>query len=213
VLLLVAAAAATDYRPWWTEIQAPAGWSDVGRKTIDGVGEIVIRHKVIQGQDCLEGAGTAPAVDADRLLAVAGDIPAQPSWSTWDLKRSVRLSAGASGFDYYQVLDNPFPVNDRYWFLHGDVVRRGEDRVFAWEALDPTKYPDARAQVLRDFPDAVETRLNVGDWTFTPTPGGARVRYRICTDVGGSIPTWAGEFAARTTLPTNIADIVKASRK
>lgn len=212
MLVLLSIASATDYRPWWAEIQTQAGWEEVGRKNVDGVGEIVIRHKKVLGQDCLEGSTTA-AVDPDALLAAAADIPSQPTWSSWAVKDSVKLSTGSTSFDYYQVLDNPFPVNDRYWFLRASVTRRGEDRVFAWEALDPTAYGDTRAHVLAAYPDAVETRINVGDWTFTPDAAGTHVRYRICTDVGGNIPTWAGEFAARTTLPTNVADIIKEVRR
>jgi hypothetical protein len=212
VLLFAVFAHATDYKPWWAELQAPAGWEEVGRKNVDGVGEVVIRHKKIQGQDCLEGS-TSAAVDADALLAAASDIPAQPGWSTWQVRDSVKLSSGATSFDYYQVLDNPFPVNDRYWFVRASITRKGEERVFAWEALDPATYGDTRAKVVSAYPDAVETRINVGDWTFTPQAGSTRIRYRICTDVGGNIPSWAGEFAARTTLPTNLADIVKEVKR
>jgi hypothetical protein len=35
------------------------------------------------------------------------------------------------------------------------------------------------------------------------------VRFRSCTDVGGSIPTWAGEAAAKTMLPNNVEDLVR----
>jgi hypothetical protein len=52
------------------------------------------------------------------------------------------------------------------------------------------------------------TRVNVGDWTFSPQGNGTRIRYRICTDAGGNIPRWVGEIAAKSTLPTNLADIV-----
>ncbi len=203
---------AVDYTPWWAELQASAGWAEVGRKSVEGAGEIVIRHKKILGQDCLEGSTDADA-DADLLLSAAADIPHQPSWSSWDVKDSVKLSSGSAGFDYYQVLDNPFPINDRYWFVRSSIRRAGEDRVFAWEALDPAAYPEQRAHVLALYPDAVETRINVGDWTFTPRGGTTHVRYRICTDVGGNVPGWAGEFAARTTLPTNVADIIKEVRR
>lgn len=208
MLLLVAAVHATDYGPWWTEIRAESGWAEVGRKTVDGVGEVVIRHKKILGQDCLEGSADARA-DADLLLAAAADIPGQPSWSSWAVKESVQLAASAAGYDYYQVLDNPFPINDRYWFVRATTKRTGEDRVFAWQALDASAYAAERAGVLGRYPEAVETKINVGDWTFTPRGGSTHVRYRICTDVGGNVPGWAGEFAARTTLPTNVADIIK----
>ncbi|MDP2312705.1 MAG: hypothetical protein Q8P41_07355 [Pseudomonadota bacterium] len=212
-LLLVLPAFAATTAEYRAGLAAEAGWTEVARKQADSVGEIVIRHKEIGGQDCLEGSTTA-ALPADALLAAAADIPTQPSWSSWKVPASVKLSGGASSLDYYQVLDNPSPIADRYWFLHGTVGRVGEDRVFTWELVDPaTAWPAALAQVAAGWPDAVMTRVNVGDWTFTPQGAVTRIRYRICTDAGGNIPRWVGEIAAKTTLPTNIADIVKEVRR
>jgi carbon monoxide dehydrogenase subunit G len=57
------------------------------------------------------------------------------------------------------------------------------------------------------------TKVNVGDWTFTPEGDKTRVRYRICTDAGGRIPQWMGEFAATRTLPTNVADLIRSVKK
>jgi hypothetical protein len=55
--------------------------------------------------------------------------------------------------------------------------------------------------------------VNVGDWTFTPKGDTTTIRYRICTDAGGNIPRWVGEIAAKSTLPTNLADLVKEVRR
>lgn len=212
MLLWISLAMGMDYGPWRLALAEEAGWEVVGKKQVEGVGEVLIRHKVIQGQDCLEGS-TYAELPADALLAAAADIPTQPSWSSWAVKASVKLSGGSSSFDYYQLLDNPFPVNDRYWFVKATVVNQGEDLRFLWEAIDPNRYPDALKEILAGYPDAVMTAINVGDWTFTPMEGRTRLRYRICTDVGGNIPSWAGEFAARTTLPTNLGDLVKEVRR
>jgi len=206
LLLLTGAASATDYGAFRAALAEPAGWESVGSKKVDAV-DVAIAHKVIQGQACLQGTTVAP-LEGVHLLRAAADIPAQPSWSRWDVVESVQLSQGASGFDYYQVLDNPYPVNDRFWFLRARVVESGGVRSFAWEALDASAYPEARRKVAAAYPNAIETLVNVGDWTFTPTESGTHIRYRICTDVGGNIPSWAGEYAARTTLPGNLADLV-----
>lgn len=194
-------------------LASPSGWEEVTRKKVEEVGEILIRHKVVGGQDCLEGSTTA-ALPADVLLAAATDIPNQPKWSTWKVPASVKLSNGATAFDYYQVLDNPPPVADRYWFVTATSGKVGEDRVFTWELIDPaTKWPAALADVTARFPGAVMTTVNVGDWTFTPQADNTRIRYRICTDAGGNIPRWVGEIAATSTLPTNIADLVTEVRR
>lgn len=187
----------------------PSGWREVDRKQVNGVGEVVVRHKEVAGVNCLEGS-TSTAVAPDVLLRAAADIAGQPRWSTWDVPVSVRLPGPEDAFDYYQLLDNPAPVADRYWFLHAQVQRNGGERVFRWDLVDPaSRYPSQLAQLTAQYPGAVMTQVNIGDWTFTPSNGLTQVRYRICTDAGGALPQWVGELAATRTLPTNVADIVR----
>lgn len=216
-LLSLLAFPSTSWAATTAELRAglaeEAGWKEIARKQVDDVGEILIRHKEIHAVDCLEGS-TSAALPPDQLLAASADIPNQPKWSSWKVVASVRLAGGAASLDYYQVLDNPSPIADRYWFLHGTFGRVGEHRVFSWELVDPVAaWPAALADVTKGWPDAVMTRINVGDWTFTPNGEQTRIRYRICTDAGGNIPRWVGEIAATKTLPTNIADIVKEVRR
>ncbi len=213
LLALTDARAGSPTTAYRTGLSEPTGWEEVSRKQVDGVGEILIRHKQIDGTDCLEGSTSAP-LSADLFLAAAADIPNQPGWSSWKVPVSVKLGTDPTRFDYYQLLDNPSPIADRYWFLAGTVSRVGEERVFAWEWVDPAaRHPAALASLTTRFPDAIMTRVNVGDWTFTPQGGTTRVRYRICTDAGGDIPRWLGELAATRTLPTNVADIVAEVRR
>ncbi len=208
LLPLSALAHAVDYDAFRAALALEAGWETLGTKAMEGGGVASVRHKVVGGQDCLEGSTTVN-LPADVLLTVASDVANQPKWSSFSVSRAVRMTPGADDFDYYQLLENPFPIHDRYWFVHATVGRRGEDRVFTWQAVDArARYPAQVAALLADFPDAVETALNVGDWTFTPSTDATHIRYRICTDAGGSIPAWAGEYAARSTLPTNLSDLV-----
>lgn len=200
---------AADSRALRAQMEAPDGWKEISRNEEKQVGTVVIRHKEIDGAPCLEGT-TIATLTPDALLAASIDIPNQPSWSTWSLPASGKLGSGNESFDYYQVLDNPFPIADRAWFLNGRVLRNGAERAFAWEPIDPATHPTTWADVQARFPDAVVTRVNLGDWTFTPEADGTtRIRYRICTDAGGNIPRWAGEYAATRTLPTNVGDIVR----
>lgn len=212
MLLLLSTALAADSASLRSGLDDPNGWVEVGRKSVKDIGEVVIRYKDVAGQSCLEGTGAA-AADPDALLKAASDINSQPGWSTWEIPISVRIGTDPTAFDYYQLLDNPSPVADRFWFLHAKVSRQGDDRLFAWEQVDAAaRYPQQLADVKSRFPDAVQTSVNVGDWTFTPSGSTTRIRYRICTDAGGSLPRWVGEYAARTTLPTNLGDIVRAVR-
>lgn len=197
----------------WAALADPSGWTEVSRSEEPGVGEVVVRHKDVAGQPCLEGT-TRAKLDPDALLAASSDIPTQPKWSTWTLPYSAILERQGEAFVYAQVLDNPYPVADRAWFLRGEAVRQGSERVFRWDRVDPAGYPQARAAIEAVSSGAVVTQVNLGDWTFSPQPDGdTRIRYRICTDAGGSIPRWAGEYAATKTLPTNLGDIVREVKR
>lgn len=212
--LLLFSSFAADPQALWRGIEDGSGWVEVHRKTFEDVGaEVVVRLKRVGEQPCLE-ASTTTTVSPDLLLHLASDIPSQPPWSTWKIPVAERLDSEGSSFDYVQVLDNPSPVSDRVWFLRGTPARVGESRVFRWDRVDAaTRYPEKLKQLQSTYPDLVETRVNLGDWTFTPEDGRTRVRYRICTDAGGAIPEWAKEYAAKKTLPTNVADIVRQGLK
>lgn len=194
-------------------LEEAAGWKLVETKALAGVGDVAVHHKVVLGEDCLAGE-TVAALDPDVLLTVATDVENQPKWSSWKVPEAKRLSAGATSFDYFQLLDNPSPVSDRYWFVHARTSTEGGVRIFRWDQVDAeARYPDALADLKSRYPGAVSTRTNLGDWTFSPEAAGTRIRYRICTDAGGNIPRWVGEIAARSTLPGNIGDLVKETRR
>jgi hypothetical protein len=213
MLALVALAISADPAALRRGLEDPSGWAEIDRKKVDDVGEIVVRHKEVLGESCLEGTTTA-TLDADALLAAATAVEDQPRWSSWKIPAAKKLGGGATAFDYVQLLDNPAPIADRYWVLSARVSVEGADRVFRWDQVDgDARYPVEVAALKARFPEAVPTRTNVGDWTFTPSPAGTRVRYRICTDAGGNVPRWAGELAARNTLPGNLADIVREVRR
>lgn len=207
------AALAADPAALRAGMEAQEGWEPVETRTIAEVGPVAVRHKVVLGENCLEATATAK-VDPDRLLAAATDVENQPKWSSWELPAAKKLNVGATAFDYYQLLDNPTPVADRYWFVHARVGTEGTDRIFRWDQVDAaTAWPAELAALQARFPGAVSTRTNLGDWTFSPGAAGTRVRYRICTDAGGNIPRWMGEMAAKSTLPTNVGDLIREVKK
>lgn len=213
-MLLVAAALAADPAALRSGLEDSAGWTLVETKQVDGVGPVEVRHKKVLGEDCLAGSAVA-ALDPDKLLAAASDVEHQAAWSSWKVPEARRLTGAGTSFDYYQLLDNPAPIADRFWFVHARTGTEAGVRYFRWDQVDAAAaYPADLAALQSRWPDAVSTRTNVGDWTFSPQPaGGTLVRYRICTDAGGNIPRWVGEIAARSTLPTNIADLVKEVKR
>lgn len=209
--LLVGAAVAAPASTYLEGLADDSGWKEVAVKKHASVGEIRVRHKKVAGLDCLEGIAHTTA-SVDKMLAAARDIDGCTAWSSAKLLDSKALSSGTR-FDYYQVLDNPFPVKDRYWFLRGGTVTSGGATSFEWQHIDPaTEHPEAYAKVTGDHPDAVSTGINVGAWVFAPDGDKVRVHYRLCSDPGGSVPDWAGHKAAEMSLPTNIADIIERAQ-
>ena len=189
-----------------------AGWREVAKKHHPSVGPIRVRHKRIAGLDCLEGiAHTTASIEG--MLAAATDFEGIPSWSSADLLDSEALS-GTNPVDFFQVLDSPFPVKDRYWFLRGTTVRAADGTAeFRWQHLDPARdHPAAHARVQAAYPSAIPTGANVGAWVFAPAGQQTRVHYRLCSDPGGKIPEWVGHFAAKIALPTNVADIIERAQ-
>lgn len=210
-LLLVGAALAASPETYKAGLAEESGWKEVAKKSHKSVGEIVVRHKTVAGLDCLEGIAHTDA-PVSKMLEAARDIDGCIGWSSANLADSKELTQGNT-FDYYQVLDNPFPVKDRYWFLRGATVKTGDVTEFQWWHINPeAEHPSAIASVKERFPDAVSTGTNVGAWVFAPDGGKTRVHYRLCSDPGGAIPEWAGQKAAQMSLPTNIADIVERAK-
>ncbi len=189
-------------------IQSESGWEDVGTSSRGGFDNIAGRHKALDGVDCLE-ASAPTDLPAPLLKAIILDIESNLQWSSADLKASTVLSRQGRSQDYMQVLNLPAPFSDRYWFLRGVESESGGVWAFSWERIDATSaWPEAHAALVEGNPEAVEIGINVGSWALIEGPDGLTARFRSCTDVGGSVPRWAGEKAARLMLPNNIVDLL-----
>lgn len=215
MLLLVSSltAAATDIDTYAKGLADPSGWTEVKTKTEDQLGSVQIRHKSIGEIDCLEGVAEVSGASPQRLLEVAADIPSATSWSSADLEFSEVLDTGQGWQDYVQYLDNPMPIKDRYWVLRGHSETTGTVHSFHWKHISSSSYPALEARMAADYNNAVVTDVNVGSWIFEASGELVKMRYRLCTAAGGSIPQWAGEIAATSTLPTNMSDLVKEARR
>ena len=194
-------------------LQSESGWEDVGTFRRGGIDNIAGRHKALAGMDCVE-ARASTAQPAAVLQEIITDIPGNLQWSSADLLASVVLAHGADGMDYYQVLNLPPPLADRFWFLRGTVSQSGEAWQFTWTRISAQDtWPAAHDALLTAHPGAVELAVNVGSWVITEAPPERIVRFRSCTDVGGSVPRWAGEKAARLMLPNNIVDLLQEAQR
>ena len=195
-------------------IAEESGWEDVGSSQEPGVGTVRARHLNVDGVDCLE-ASAVTSISEETLKEVILDIKGNIDWSSADLAESTVLTQKTSRIDYLQVLKLPTPFASRYWFLRGEVEESSAGWEFAWQRLDgPSTYPEAYAGLIKRYgEDAVEITINVGSWALLPHEEGTTARFRSCTNVGGSVPKWAGEKAARIMLPNNIVDLIVEAEK
>ncbi len=187
------------------------GWLDVGTSE-QSFGTVTSRHKPLDGLDCLEARATT-SLSEEVMKEVILDIEGNLDWSSADLVVSEVLGRKNGAVDYVQVLDIPAPMSDRYWVLRGHVKTDAEGWHFIWQRIEGGDYPRV-AELLTPYDDLVEIATNVGSWTLSPTDDGqTQARFRSCNDVGGNIPRWAGEKAARALLPNNITDLFDETAK
>ena len=99
-------------------IRSESGWQDMGTMDRDGVTGIQVRHKPLDGVDCLE-ASVQSDLPVETMKAVVLDIEGNKRWSSAGLKASTVLSRSGGRIDYVQVLGMPSPFSTRYWFLRG----------------------------------------------------------------------------------------------
>ncbi len=190
-------------------MQVESNWEEFGTKTTE-VGEVKQRHLNLDGVDCLEGT-VITQVPLDTLLAITVDVANNPLWTSSDLAFSELLYEGLDGIHYLQLLQNPAPISDRYWYLQGRVTQDGDGKVFSWDHLDGSQhYPPRHAALMTQHGGAVEVAFNLGSWSFYPRPDGRTLaRFRSCTNAGGRIPLWIAEAAAKALLPNNLVDLIR----
>lgn len=216
-LLLAATAlalsAAAQAAPTWSQLSSATDWESFKTSSTKNAGEVELFSATIGGTSCFKGEATVSGVDAETMLAVATDVEGAKSWSSAGIKDAVTLKKSATNLDYYQYLSVPL-INDRFWFLHGTIVREGTLIGLRWEKPweGGGPYASTYQEVMAAHPKAVEPPVNVGAWLFDSQGGSVTVRYLVCTDSGGSIPTNLQNMATKSTLPNTVDDLVREAR-
>lgn len=189
-------------------MQLETNWEDMGTRSTE-VGPVRLRHLMLEGVDCLEGSATT-GLSPEALMKVATNVEDNLAWTSSDMTLSEALHRDGQRVQYLQVLNNPPPISDRYWYLEGHVQTEGGVHAFAWDKLDgATAFPERHRTLLAEHSGAVEVAYNLGSWAFLPQPDGRTLaRFRSCTDAGGRVPRWAGEAAAKALTPNNLVDLI-----
>lgn len=190
------------------------GWKVLNTRTQDGL-TIEVRHSLVGEINCFEARAQADT-EPSAMIAVVLDVPSAPRWSKTPLPHSDVLRREGDDVVFYQHADVPdwTLVKDRFWVLRGEPAAVGGGHRFRWRRVAASTFPELEARMTGDEVGAVEVPVNWGEWRFTKAEGGATdVRYRTCTDVGGSIPTWLQRVVTRTNLPDVIQALVEETRR
>ena len=191
-----------------------ASWGEVTRRTHKDAGEVVVLRATVSGVDCFRGTATVD-VPAEKMLAVVADVEGAVRWSSAGVTEAKLLSQSGDGLDYYQYLDVPgwTMASDRFWFLHGTVVKGPESWALRWTRLiDGGDHKETWEKLKADHSSAVEPPVNVGSWVFVPGDAGTQMTYSVCTQPGGSIPVAVQNAATKKTLPDTLGDVVREAR-
>ena len=134
-LLLLFIAVTEAYNPTWIELKSDDGW--VTQDTIQtGVGAVAVSKKLVDGFPCFKGEIEYDGVlDIPLMIEVAADAESAMEWSSAGVSEAETLARTTDYADYYQYLDLPFPLSDRFWMLRGYFEQEGSVHYFRWEPL------------------------------------------------------------------------------
>lgn len=202
------------YNPTWAELKSDDGW--VVQDTIQTeIGSVVVSKKMVDGFPCFKGEiEYAGVLDIPLMIEIAADAESAMEWSSAGVTEAETLARTKSYAEYYQFLDLPFPLSDRFWMLRGYFEREDAVHYFRWEPLvqggsHTTKYQ----QVKTAHPDALEPSINIGSWILYTYNDKTHVEDRLCSHPSGSVPVSMQSIATSKTLPTNVAEIIMETNR
>ena len=214
ILLLPIIAVTEAYNPTWGELKSDDGW--VVQDTIQTeVGIVVVSKKMVDSFPCFKGETEYDGLlDIPLMIEVAADAESAISWSSAGVTEAETLARTTTYSDYYQYLDLPFPLSDRFWMLRGYFEKEGAVYFFRWEPLvNGGVHNERYKQVVTAHPDALETSINIGSWILHNYDGKTHVEDRLCSHPGGAVPVSMQSIATSKTLPTNVAEIIIETKR
>ncbi|HLX92583.1 MAG TPA: START domain-containing protein [Puia sp.] len=98
---------------------------------------------------------------------------------------------------YYEVIDSPFPANDRDLIVHLKIMQDSISRVMTVTATNIPDYMPAKKNVVR-------VPLSKEFWHVVPSADNLlRIEYYLEVDPGGSVPAWLiNSFAEKGPFET-----------
>ncbi len=213
-LMILGVLASAWARPW-PLFDDPSRWEPLTVRETE-VGPVSIATQRIEDQDCVQGV-LVTEVPMRWLDDVVADTSGDDGWRSTEIVETRMLHLSDNRMDFYQVMDVPdwTLLADRWWLLTAWTEHaEANTRRLRWQRVeDPAAYATVRAEVATRFPGVVEMPVNWGEWVFVDEGAVRRTTYRVCTDLGGSLPRWIQRIALRRSLPDNLVDLVREARR
>ncbi len=150
---------------------------DAGRRVSEGCGIGVIEAPLAAVRDVVDAAA-----DFDEFMPRVLESDVEP------VSPGVYLNR--------QILDMPFPVDDRRYTVRVDTGAVETGAGAGWQAR--WTYVEGSGNVLE----------SKGSWTLIPlNPERTVVVYRLLTDPGGRLPAWIVDYAAPRALRSVLASV------
>ena len=214
ILLLSMMHTAHAYNPTWIELKSDDGW--VVQDTVQTqVGPVVVSKKMVDGFPCFKGETEYDGIlDIPLMIEIAADAESALEWSSAGVTEAETLARTRDYAEYYQYLDLPFPLSDRFWMLRGYFEREDAVYYFRWEPLVKGGSHTSRyEQVKTEHPDALEPIVNIGSWILYNYDNKTHVEDRLCSHPSGNISVSIQSIATSKTLPTNVAEIIMETKR
>ena len=186
-----------QYPPEWNELFSDSGWTLITKKERIRVFEKPI---LVSPVPAFRVELVTP-VSTDALLNVAWAVDQYPETlsSAYIVKAGFNHRNSAQHQQGWQIMDIPFLAPRLYQFDH---IRH----------LSRIEWISTQFNQLEDFPEQlIIPPVNFGSWEVLEFDGENKLIYRVCTNPGGSVPSWIVSKTSRNYIPDMLLELEEAA--
>ena len=186
-----------QYPPEWNELFSDSGWTLITKKERIRVFEKPILVSPIPAFR----VELVTPVSTDALLNVAWAVDQYPETlsSAYIVKAGFNHRNSAQHQQGWQIMDIPFLAPRLYQFDH---IRH----------LSRIEWISTQFNQLEDFPEQlIIPPVNFGSWEVLEFDGENKLIYRVCTNPGGSVPSWIVSKTSRNYIPDMLLELEEAA--
>lgn len=186
-----------QYPPEWNELFSDSGWTLITKKERIRVFEKPILASPIPA---FRIELVTPA-STEALLNVAWAVDQYPETlsSAYIVKAGFNHRNSAQHQQGWQIMDIPFLAPRLYQFDH---IRH----------LSRIEWISTQFNQQEDFPEQlIIPPVNFGSWEVLEFDGETKLIYRVCTNPGGSVPSWIVRKTSRNYIPDMLLELEEAA--